>query len=137
MVENDELVVEAEIKIWEFTVIFWRVGKVFDIANDVVGGVSDRATDEGWQVGHWGDGAFSYGVGEVFEGIIAIERVRRVGSRVDDLIAISDDTIAWTDCDEGVATNFLATDDTFEESSGIGSGVEQSKGADGGQVIAE
>lgn len=54
-----------------------------------------------------------------------------------DLVAISDDSITGADRDEGVATNFFTTDDTFEESGGIGSRVEQSEGADGGQVIAE
>lgn len=137
MVEDDELVVEAEIKIGEFTVVFGSVWEVFDVPNHIVSCVADGATDEGGQVGYWGDGSFSHGIREIFEWIIAIEGVRRFGSGMGDLVAISDDTITGADCDEGVSTNFLSADDAFEESCGIGSGVEQSEGADGGQVIAE
>lgn len=110
---------------------------MFDVSDDIISSVADSAADEWGQVGYWGDGSFSNSVREVFEGIIASEGVRGFGGGMGDLVAISDDSITGADRDEGVATNFFTTDDTFEESGGIGSRVEQSEGADGGQVIAE
>ena len=69
VVEDDELVVDAEEEVGEMAIVGWRGGEFFglEVADGVVGGVTDSAADEGGEDGGSGESDALDGAEEIFE----------------------------------------------------------------------
>ena len=149
VVEDDEFVVDAEEEVGEVAIVCWGGGEFFgfEVADGVVGGVTDGAADEGGEDGGGGesdalDGAEE--IFEVFEGVGGGE-VSSFGFRVSGfvfdghLVAEGFDDGVGAGGEEGVAGDAFAADDGFEEEGVLGAGAfcEAFVGGDGGEVIGE
>jgi hypothetical protein len=153
VVEDDEVIVDAEEEIGEMAVVAGRMGEFFgfEVADGIVGGIADGTADERGKDVRGGEADALEGLEEIFEvferirGRKVLSRERRIVGMFDgDLCAVGFDDGAGIGGDEGITRNAFAADDGFKEegvaSSACGSGIRTGEafvGGDRGEVIGE
>ncbi len=145
VVEDDEVVVEAEDEVGEVAVVGGGVGEFFgfEVADGVIAGVADGAAEEAREAGEM-DAADGCEQGfEVAEGVGGVEGAGGggggggVGLFDEDFIGVGFDDLPRGGAEEGVAGDAFAADDGFEEEGVGGAGGEAFVGGDGGEVVGE